>query len=502
MDALLEQTFCLDPFASFKDVIFEEFDPESYFVTEDGYMDEIFNEAAGTKKKNIIQRLGSIIKKVIKWIIKKIGQIVGGIKKLIRGKTKTANQIAKEAGLKRHEIKRDAPDPNDPNTPGDAANSMYINFIEGITEDGILIKPSALIKIDPEKDVPIKGKKIHGAGVRASQVLDLILNPKIVDEYLSFFKQLVGEFDNKELTEKDFEKINELCKSFSGRPSKLAYVKDEVVPSVRSEHELVRITVKQLTDFQKKVDEMCEVCEKVDDCFTKLNVNFEDNSAKTERYYIDILNDLSWSCVNLQGGLHAISNGLAGIYHIDPGYYSCIETPEMLAKFVELSMKYGIPGKYFVNNIYRACHKKIKGNPNVNNPLMGFGRLTLIPQGDIIYKIAINEYGVRSNKNDFIVMKEVKGTPLMARFAETTKTYNYFVNVMEKVKAGSAHEPGAIEAAKIGKEINDELEKAGVGFSIYDIKSDAFGQKDGKYVILDYGYLHRRKFESQKEKTS
>ena len=121
------------------------------------------------------------------------------------------------------------------------------------------------------------------------------------------------------------------------------------------------------------------------------------------------------------------------------------------------------------------------------------------PEGDKIYKIAINRYGVRSNKNDFAVMNEVKGTPLMDKFAETTHTYgDYIINVMEKVKAGSSNEPSATEAVKLGNEINSELEKMGIGFKIHDIKSDAFGKKGNKFVLLDYGYLHRTSFNSQK----
>jgi hypothetical protein len=170
----------------------------------------------------------------------------------------------------------------------------------------------------------------------------------------------------------------------------------------------------------------------------------------------------------------------------------------MLADFVSESLKSGMPNKYLVRNIYLVCDKSIKGEPNMNKPIMGFGRLTLIPKGDIIYKVAINRYGIRSNKNDFAVMEEIKGTPLMDKFAETTHTVgDYIINVMEKVKAGSSHEPSPAEASRLGKEINDELAKMGIGFEIHDIKADAFGMKENRYVLLDYGYLHRRSAAAQ-----
>lgn len=500
MDTLLESTFTLKPFDYLNKCIFEKFDPVDFFEVDE--TDNIILEAVdGATKENIFSKLINVIKQAGAWILKRLKNLALGIKKLIAGKAKPSNQILREIGVKKHTIKRDPANPDDPNMPKDAAASLYSSFIEGFSDDGLLINVAALVAT-PIDQVPIKGKEINAGGTRASQVIGLILDPRPLDEYISLFKKLTNEFSLKNVTSKEIDKLEKLCSDFIGRPSVASYAKDAIAQRVDKKYKLVRISIQELLDFQIKVDQICKITEEFDDQFRSLNLSIGDrgkNAGLIRKHYIDILNELAWICVNLQGGLHAIANGMQGIYHIDPGYWGAINDLNQLAKFVEECMKTGMPGKYIVNNIYHVCDKSLKGNPNIDKPIMGFGRLTLIPEGDIIYKIAINRYGVRSNKNDYRVMDAIKGKPIESMFAFTTKTYgDYIINVMEKVQAGEENEPSAMEAEKLGNQINNALEKDGVGFSIYDIKADAFGKKNGKFVILDYGYLHRRNYNAQK----
>lgn len=489
--------FNLDPFDSLGNApIFEEFDPHEYFNQFESMFEDVYVEAKFVTKQNIFVKMFSIIRKAFKTIFKVMGAIIKSIQLMIRGRVKTANQIIKECNVqKKHNYVDSKQDQNDSDFVNNAEENMILNFIEGISEDGILINPNKLLKNDPNK-MPVKGKGIAAAGQRASQVVYLIINPKPIDEYIEFFTRLT-DTNLESLTPDDVIKINNLCKSFSGRPSIASYIGDAIKAELPSNQKFIRISINQLIEFQRKVYDIDMLCEKVDNIFNKLNIDFPEDSEKSRKQIMEILNELSWASVNLQGGIHAIMNGMKGIYDIDMGYWGTISDPEILASFVEKALKYGMPGKYLVKNIYLICDKSIKGNGNPDKPLMGFGRLTLLPKGDIIYKIAINRYGIRSNKNDFAVMNAVRGTDIENMFADTTKTYNYIINVMEKVKAGSDNEPNEIEAARLGNKINEGLKKLGIGFSIYDIKKDAFGVKDERYVILDYGYLHRRNFEAQ-----
>ena len=497
-ELMIESILTLDPLFEhneFDNDIY--FDPVKIFKTESICIDNILNEATETKKKNILEKLWSTIKKIVKWIGSKIMQMVKGIKRAIFGKKKSANQILRQIKANKHQVQFDKVDVDTSEMAKNAAMAGYDSFIEGFYEDGIIINPAALVSKNPDKS-SVKGKDINGGGTRASVVISLMLNPTPLDEYIEFFKTLTGEIQSSELTTKDIENIATRCAEFSGRPSIFSYIADGLGNTTKGSYKEIYISIDQFIEFQKKVDEVCRVGEAFDNAYNTLNFNIEGLDETTQNKYIKVINELAWACVNLQGGLHAISNGLQGIYDIDPGYIESIDKLEMLAEFVSESLKCGMPNKYLVRNIYLVSDKKLKGTPNMDKPIMGFGRLTFIPEGDVIYKIAINRYGVRSNKNDFAVMKEIKGTPLMDKFAETTHTVgDYIINVMEKVKAGSDYEPSPIKADELGKEINNELAKNGIGFEIHDIKSDAFGMKNNQYVLLDYGYLHRRNFSPQ-----
>jgi hypothetical protein len=501
MDSILESSFSLNPFTDFDNMGFEEFDPVEYFKTDNDFTESIMEAADGTTKKNVFQKLWSVIKKCVAWIKKKIINMANGIKKLVKGKAKPSNQILKEMGVEHHTPKTSVPGSNEPNAAVDAADSLFANFIEGFADDGMNINIAGLVAADVN-EAPIKGKAIYAGGARASQVIELILDPRPIDEYIRIFKTMTDEMSKSDITAKEIDRLNNLCRDFAGRPSVLDYAGDAIKQRVRKKYEYVRVSIQDLLEFQMKVDDMCKLAEEFDNQFKALNLNLGDKGKNADlitKHYMDILNELAWVCVNLQGGLHAIANGMQGIYNIDPGYWESINDPNQLATFVEECMKTGMPGKYIVNNIYNVSDESLKGTPNVDKPIMGFGRLTLIPKGDIIYKIAINRYGVRSNKNDYRVMDAVRGKPIASMFAFTTKYYgDYTINVMEKVQAGKSNEPSAMEASKLGKKINDELQKENIGFTIYDIKADAFGKKDGRYVILDYGYLQRVTYKAQK----
>lgn len=487
MDAILESTFSLDPSRWFNEE-FEEFDPMEYFNTDDIF--ETFSEAtAPVTKEGLWERLVNSIKKAGAWIMQKLSKIAAFFKKLVGVESKSPDTIATSIGI----------NPSD-KYAHDAAQDLFENFIAGVSKDGVLLDVAKLVSTKVNV-APIKGKNIHAGGKRASMVIALMLDPKPLDEYITTFQKILNDFSITNIKAVDIDNLAVICNDFKGRPSLVDYGVDEIRQHIRPEHNFVTIRMDELLAFQKKVDEICKLTEEYDSQYKELNINIGDKgvyAGQIKKYYMDMLNDLAWVCVNLQGGLHAISNGLMGIYQLSKKFWGTVTDPDQLAKFVEECMKSGMPGKYIVNNIYNICDPVLKGNPNVDEPIMGFGRLTLIPEGDIIYKVAINRYGVRSNKNDYRVMDVIKGSKIESLFAFTTKTYgDYTINVMEKVQAGKKHEPPKSVADQLGNMINQSLKQMNAGFSIYDIKPDAFGQKDGKYVILDYGYLQRTDYDAK-----
>lgn len=542
MDAFYESHFALGE-SWMHEPLCEEYDPRELFYVEGINLDEYLHEDGETTKKNILQKLWGLIKKCAAFVKKCVMTIVNGVKKLFGHKsTKSGSDIAQMAGLSANNSVSMPPPADkvalDKQFATDAVSSMIGSLIHDVDNGqfSILI-PGDLVNMDPnDPNIAVKGKEINGAWARARNVVALIQDDTPLKAYKSFFQTLTNEFGKGVVNEADVEKIWSICKDFSGRSSVEDYIRDGVaqklpkyakkakalpligglVPSdmthvrggdVRGEMADVTITMNQLMEFQQLVDEICQLGEKYDVYFDELNVNnagkFRENKKFNEakKSYIEILNDLAWACVELQGGLHAIANGLRGVYEVGIQYYEQVDDPNRLAEFINQAIIHGMPAKYVVRNIYNVCTEKIKGKPNLDKPIMGFGRLTLIPEGPIIYKCAINRYGIRSNRNDFLVMDAVRGTKdakLASMFANTTKSYGeYAVNVMEKVQAGKKYEPSEGKAKELGKAINGKFEDLGINFIINDIKADAFGQKNGKYVILDYGYIIRRSWKGQ-----
>lgn len=475
----------LDPYMDMKEALFEEFDPTIYF--HDIIIDELsFNESVTDNLSNGWNEIKSMTNKMI-----------NGVKNLFHRKKKSINDIAAELKLPRNENNQI----DELNIDDEAAKSVYNSFIESIKDNKIYINPYKLV-YEGDSNAKIKGKKINAAGARAFMVISLMINTNILDEYINIFTRITNGNQNDAVTKSDIDQLVELCEKYMRRPTMGEYIDSTIKMIFNKQSTMINgtqsiyIDIESLFDFQRKVNQLSILNENYDNYMTKLNIKRSINSSNKDEY-VRLLNDLSWICVNLQGGLNAISNGLSYVYRVSSEYYASIDDPETLGRFVDALIQTGIPSKYIVNNVYRVCKKSMIGDVNKDKPIMGFGRLTLIPpEGDIVYKVAINGYGVRSNKNDILIMDAIRSANnfyLNNSFAKVSQSYvNNTINSMQKVKAGRKYEPSIFEAKNLANTINRELEKNNIKLKIVDIKPDAFGvNEDGNFVMLDYGYVIR-----------
>lgn len=492
----MDLSYTLEPFGEYAEYPFTKYDPMILFECDESFMDDIMLEASEAKKENIIQKIKNIILKALRWIREHVSRLINGIRSIGKKNITSPNAICDKLNI-RPRRKRD---PNDFSQK--AADSFYNDFITKVHDGKITINPYKLMMNHHRTEV--SGREINGGGTRAMAVINLIIDPKPLDDYIRLFTKMTNTMSLSSVTVTDINKLFDECKPFTGRPSAAGYAIDKITSNkINKSYTSVEFSIEQMMAFQLKVDDITKVAERFDNVWDNLNILIRTKGPQgkvVEKKYMDILNELSWVCVNLQGGLHAIMNNMKGVYLIAPEYYGSISDPKVLAKFVAACMDYGIPNKYLVNNIYMISDVSLKGSANPDKPNMGFGRMTLIPpEGNAVYKVAINRYGVRSNKNDFMVMEAVRGKPLARFFAVTYESYeDYTINVMEKVDAGKSNQPNMIEAGQLGNTINAELDKANAGFHISDIKADAFGKKDGRYVIYDYGYIVRNKIKGIK----
>ena len=473
-------------------------DPETLFHTDCTAIYEYYSEAFTVKKKHLWDRLREIIRNALNWCIEHAKKLWNGLQKLRNIKIVSPNVVCEEIKL--------PPNPNpsaaESSTPGspadpatDAAESLYYDFLRGVDNGDLIISPYRLMAENPA-NIKVKGNDINGGSARIAMVLALIYDSTPMDELITLFQNLTKIASTYNVTANDISRVYEMCKSFTGRPNFSSYAHDVLSKRLGREYTMVRVPMKKFMDFQLKLDEMTKTMEQFDEVWNKVNTDILDENAPNSDFnkeIMNVLNAMSWNCVNLQGGLHAVLNQLTGIYYIAPQYTASIRDPNTLAHFVKKCIEYGMPNKFLVNNIYHICDRSMKGDVDLDHPNMGFGRMTLIPPtGTSVYKVAINEYGIRSNKNDFLVMGIIQNSPIKQYFALTTNHYHdYVINQMEKVQAGSSHQPSVVKAMELAKIINNGLHQMGAGIAIADIKPDAFGKKNGKFVIYDYGYIHR-----------
>lgn len=496
---------------------YEELDPEILFHIEKYNIPYTEN----VTKNNIVKNLWNIIKDTSHYISDASSRITTGIRNLIntKGNIQVGTKLAEQVGLTPSDhIKFDIKDKNDEDL---IIGKMISSMIEEIDQDKFtIICPAKLVSTNP-MNADIKGKNINAAWDRTRKVLKLIDDPSPILEYKEFFTKLINHTADNFISEEDIEDIYDIIMQFSDRSPMKDYALDFMTQNIThkgglpyGEYSKVTVSLQALIDFQKLVNEMCDLGQQFDDKFTSLNVKRRKSRGKKsnvtshkvddpfvkvgiiKKRYINILNELSWTCVELQGGLNAICNGLQGIYEVSPKYYGSVNTPDQLAKFIDQAIPTGMPGKYIVRNIFNICTDQMKGNIDPDNPMMGFGRLTLFPEGKIVYKVAINQYGIRSNKNDFDVIHTVNminEKSFKEKFADLYHTYgNYAINEVEKVKVGKENEPSFIEARTMVNDINAKFRQKGANIRIQDVKPDAFGKRGNKYVLVDYGYTHRR----------
>ena len=467
-------------------------DPEIVFHTDCTVIHKYYTEAFQVKKKQLWKRLKEIIHNALEWCRENLKKLWNGLIRFRNKKVVSPNTICAELKLATKGPSM-APAPSD--SSNDAASSLYADFLQGIDNGDLIISPYHLMTADPST-IQVKGNDINGGSARIAMVLGLLYDSRPMDEFIRVFTEMTKVGTTKSVTMNEIQNLYEMCKSFSGRPSMISYAHDTLSRRIGKEYAMVRIPMKKFVEFQLKLDEMTRAASNFDAVWNELNIQMPpgmENDMNLVSEIMNVLNELSWNCVNLQGGLHAILNQLSGIYYIAPQYTGSIHDPATLAKFVKKCLQYGMPNKFLVNNIYRICDYSMKGDVDSDHPNMGFGRMTLIPpKGNSVYKIAINEYGIRSNKNDFTVMNIIQGTNVAQYFAMTTNQYEgYVINQMEKVAAGSKNQPSMMKAMSLANTINNELKNMGSGIAIADIKPDAFGKKNGQFVIYDYGYIHR-----------
>lgn len=382
--------------------ILDMIDPMSYFK-EDGqrFCEDTLREATeGATKKNVFQKLWEAIKKFWKWICKKFSQMTNFLRaKLGRNKkTKTADQIAEE-------VLQNTDNPNPP-SPANADATQPIKI-------EIPADPKSEIKMDETIDLAFKelwakiekdGKKVtfgyaktneskkggaaKEAGHNPAIALRLINDPTLLPAIMKCVDLIAADTINVIALGDAWSK----CEQIINTPTH---------------------TINMTADLDQLVaanNTMNEIAAKID----TVNDIDENNPKFQDRTVIAIVNKIVMYCARMQFSVNALTNNVGAMYRIDARYNGMITNLADMEKFVMKCIEAGMPYKYIGQNMYVIASKNIKGTSGKGSekkPIWGQTRVVMFPDDtNIIYKVAMNTLGVKTNIAEENILERFKGS--------------------------------------------------------------------------------------------
>ena len=497
MDILNE--FTIDPI--FDDII----DPHKYFENYDldnKKLNEYITEASkNVNKKNILQRLLDLIKKIFNLVINGIKRLINFIINFIKKPKKTIYGILDKLGIKPkesksiHESKEDSIKYKTIIIPSNRLskyrfdnnvkipiNTMKIQFSNN-NED---------ITFTDVNNVPIKGHDgISSSYMGTSLLLVSLHESSILDIIYNIFNTILKINDNN-ISEKNINEISNIIKSFT---DKLVKIFDSVnngtnkfLNEINKTHEL-NLKINQLREFNIKL-------QKTFDLLTKINIdNIIDKINNNSQEFSQNFNRLTSFLVYLNFGVNFLTSSLKEIFMIPEKYLETIGTTETLSKFAEEMIISGFPAKYIMYNVYLISDKKLKGSKgNENAPIWGQSRVVFLPDNeDIVHKIAINGYGKLANvweERNYNIFKLMKKDYILAPV--TSVSENKYCLDMKKAKISDSLGDRFEQQFQIKEELADILNQINENpkyknkIRINDVHADNIGILNNRLVLIDY----------------
>lgn len=442
-------------------------------ITESSFDVDTFliQETADVTKKNLIQKLWGMVKKIIRVIEVKIKEITHAFVSIFKTKKvsdKTLDQIAeyvigisdKEPGSKHLRFRYD----ND--------QRIMINYVA-----------NTIKKITNEPAIVGHDKHDRPEQNAIMLIFHIIKRPDLLDpviEMLESIKNNNGEvlFDHDRMK-------NAINAIWAGLTMGFGCT----------------VSLEEWTVLNERIIRLNKAMEIIDeDTFMAINIHDKDSNSTT---IANMLNELVRITSLLQKGINCIGDGMRQVYELDEMYHNKINISnykEKLPLFIKMCVESNIPSKYIYNATHQICNVCINCNPeypttkyDTPKPLKGNGRYVMFPShpdldGKII-KVAYNGLGYRGNKNEFEVWNRVKDIPEIAKelyHVYDMGTNDYYLILTDKAKPIDNYEKTI--------EWNEYMKKLcmdnNVGF-IIRCNSGGFGKIGDKVVCIDYGTVLR-----------
>lgn len=375
------ESFILDPL-----MYAETFDPATFF--KEDYIIEaaaIYEDAtAPTAKKNVGKKILDFIKKIGELIIRALKAIGTFIKNLFKRKAKSADQVLDKLGVP---TKKVSPDQDFEVEIPVADDSEY----EIERKCYMAVKPMQ-IKLEENGSMLITTKDVvASAWLKHKQGTIKANNGSFFQVYLAHAHNVAFKAMLDKDVQDDIRKVADAIsmKSDDVRSSDIYHIGSSLNAVFSDPHKEYRVTLKQINDLNDTLVYAMDKMSKVAD-------STGNDPWASQRS--TLLNEFSTIMAVLQFGINTITGCLKDIYVIDAEYAESISDTDVLSKFVGQMISASIPTKYVAMNTWLVSTKEIKGEADAFKPVWGQSRVVFFPpEKDIVHKVAINPYGIRSN---------------------------------------------------------------------------------------------------------
>jgi len=179
------------------------------------------------------------------------------------------------------------------------------------------------------------------------------------------------------------------------------------------------LSMPELVEFQKKVAEALVDLDEIHNIENDLNTVKDDTLKELKK----LVHDVHW----IQYDMNTFTNMIQKVNLIDLKYMNSIKDRDVLSKFVTDLITNGIPSKYVAYNTWLIAHEDLRGSDQEYKINAGQSRFCFFPNDDKkeVLKIAMNGFGITSNRNEIRFAKAVSKDPELRKMtAMVTHTYS------------------------------------------------------------------------------
>lgn len=316
--------------------------------------------------------------------------------------------------------------------------------------------------------------------VSSRLALYLLSDPEAVkklDELIDLMLEIT--FNGKKHDEKSF---NKKCKKIlDSLDSGAKHVKEDKVV----------VSMKDLTDFQKKMNQIGFKIDKY--------ANTKTDVSELSKETINNMNDISIKFVRIQSSMNLLSSSLEKTLVVSEHFVGSIKSLALLDEFVATCVEQGVPPKFIAYNTWLVADKCIKGDKSGYEPVWGQSRFIFFPPNKkFVYKIAMNGLGITSNRAEIRTSEMFVKMDRVDLIAPIVKSFERdAIVVMERVD--SKTEPSYAAVLAYTKHVNDaiadyqKLHKIKLNIKMSDQHKDnvKYDSVNKCYRSIDYGVATR-----------